>query len=76
MLSEAEMVKVRAQRHKMAEIMQREGISLYGPPPPPELQEFIERIGNGGAFTAEELAHIKEVGKLTVEEPHKTEKAA
>jgi len=73
MLSEAEMAKVRAQRHKMAEVMQKEGISLFGPPPSPELQKFINRINAGKGFTKQELARMDEIGRSVVGEDNKTQ---
>ena len=67
MLSDTELAKVQAQRHKMAEVMEREGISLFAPPCSAALQEFRNRIGSGGDFTAEELAFIEESAALAVQ---------
>lgn len=66
MLNDAELAKVRAQRHKMAEVMEREGISLFVPTTSDALEEFCTRIGSGGVFTEQELALIKESAKQSV----------
>ena len=76
MLNDAEMARVRAQRHKMAEIMQQEGISLFGPSPSLALKEFIDRINAGKGFTPQELARMDELAALTVGEKSTTEKTA
>lgn len=68
MLNDAEMARVRAQRHRMAEAMQEEGIGLFGPPPSPALQEFIDRINAGKGFTPQERARMKELATLMVGE--------
>ena len=67
MLSDAEMAKVKAQRHKMAEVMQLEGISLFVPTCSDVLEEFCAQIGSGGNFTAGELMEIKENANLAVQ---------